>query len=122
MKKLKINEKSNKSIFEQIVEYIETLILSQELKEGEFIPSVREFAVQNSINPNTVAKAYQELQRKEFITPIRGCGLQVSVLKESFISKRKNQIILSHIEELKMKAKDLGVSQADLLKLIQENL
>ena len=113
---------NNKSIFEQIVDHIEATILSGDIKESEFIPSVREFAVKNSVNPNTVAKAYQELQRRELVQSIRGRGLQVSELKDSFLEKRKNQILLKQIDELKKTAKQLGLSTTELKDLIKEKL
>ncbi|MES2964016.1 MAG: GntR family transcriptional regulator, partial [Bdellovibrionota bacterium] len=57
-----IDPTSQTPIFQQIVDELEKRILTGELSAGDFLPSVREFAVANSVNPNTIAKAYQQLQ------------------------------------------------------------
>jgi len=122
MKKLMFNNNSGKSIFEQIVDHIEAGILTGDLVVNTFIPSVRDFAVKNSVNPNTVAKAYQELQRKDLVTSVRGKGLQVNVLKDNFIEKRKKQILKVQIKELIQTSKSLGISEKEIIKMIEENL
>lgn len=55
------------NIYEQIIEYFEKYIKLQVIRPGEKLPSVREFAKENGINPNTVQKAYIELEKKGYI-------------------------------------------------------
>jgi DNA-binding transcriptional regulator YhcF (GntR family) len=85
---------NQKAIYLQIADLICAQILSGRWAEDERIPSVREYASQLEVNPNTVMKAFEELQQKEIITMRRGMGYYVSnasvertrkFLKEEFI-------------------------------------
>ncbi len=69
-------------IYEQIYEKIIGLILNGTLKENDQLPSVRSLAKSTGVNPNTVAKAYQELERNKIIYSVPGRG--------SFISAQDN--------------------------------
>ena len=62
--------KSNKPIYEQIVEQMKFHVLKGHLKPGDAIPSVRKLALDIAITPGTVAKAYQELERQHFSSGI----------------------------------------------------
>ncbi len=65
-------------IYEQIVRHIKFAVANGGLMVGEHIPSVREAAAQLAVNPNTVARAYRELQAAGILIPIRGTGLAVT--------------------------------------------
>jgi len=71
---IEIDRLSRVSIFEQVIEQAEKLILSGAWKEGEMIPSVREMATQLSINPNTLQKAFTELERRGICYSVPGIG------------------------------------------------
>lgn len=64
---LKLSYGDRRPIYEQIKEKIKSLIISGVLKENERIPSVRELAVSMAINPNTIQKAYKELEGEGYI-------------------------------------------------------
>lgn len=74
---VKINPTSNQPIFEQIISQIKENVLKGYLKPGDALPSVRKLALQLSVTPGTVAKAYSELERQEVIVTIRGKGAYV---------------------------------------------
>lgn len=65
-------------IFEQIVNQVVFAVASGALEVGELIPSVRDLAVRLRINPNTVARAYQELEKDEVLAARRGLGMEVT--------------------------------------------
>ncbi|MBN2023684.1 MAG: GntR family transcriptional regulator [Pirellulales bacterium] len=65
-------------IYEQIVRQVKFAVAGRIVKSGEMIPSVREVARALAINPNTVAKAYRQLQLDGVLEPVRGEGLQVA--------------------------------------------
>src|SRR5580700_9448348 len=65
-------------IYEQIVAQIIYGVAAGTLEAGTFIPSVRELAEQLLIHPNTVVRAYQELERDGVVTPKRGRGMEVT--------------------------------------------
>ncbi len=114
----KINGDSHTPIFEQISREIERLIVTGQLKEGEFIPSVREFAIAHEVNPNTVAKAYQELQRSGLVAALRGKGLCVTKLDVKALGKKRIEQLTAKIHELVQFAKALGYSKAEIVQLM----
>ena len=77
---LSIDYKNPKSIHEQIEDGIKELIVNGVLKENEKIPSVRELSVSLTVNPNTVQRAYKELELSGCIYSIKGKGNFVSPL------------------------------------------
>lgn len=72
-----IDVRSSKPIYEQLVEQIKANVIKGYLKNEDLLPSVRKMAVNLGVNPNTVAKAYQELERQGVIATIRGKGTMV---------------------------------------------
>ncbi len=75
---LKLSYGDRRPIYEQIKEKIKSLIISGVLKENERIPSVRELAVSMAINPNTIQKAYKELEGEGYIYSLRSKGYFVA--------------------------------------------
>ena len=70
--------RSRKSIYEQIMDNLKELIMTGKLPFGEKLPSVRELSKQISVNPNTVQKAYRELERQGYIYTQSGMGTFVA--------------------------------------------
>lgn len=66
--------KDKRPIYEQIAERFQTMIIRGVYQEDEQLPSVRKLAVENSINPNTIQKAYTDLERRGFIYSVKGRG------------------------------------------------
>ncbi len=69
-----IDYKDTRPIYEQVVEKFKTLILKGALSPDEQMPSVRNLAMELSINPNTIQKAYSQLEREGFIYTVKGRG------------------------------------------------
>ena len=65
-------------IYAQIVRQVTIAIADGSLSPGEHVPSVRELATRLAVNPNTVARAYRELQSQDILTAVRGTGLAVT--------------------------------------------
>ena len=70
--------KSRKSIYEQVMDNLKELIMTETLASGEKLPSVRELSKQITVNPNTVQKAYRELERQGYIYTTSGVGTFVA--------------------------------------------
>lgn len=70
--------KSRKSIYEQVMDNLKELIMTETLSVGEKLPSVRELSKQITVNPNTVQKAYRELERQGYIYTTSGVGTFVA--------------------------------------------
>jgi GntR family transcriptional regulator len=114
-----LNFSSDVPIFQQIVDNLEVLILTREIKEGEFLPSVRDFAVSHSVNPNTVGKSYKILQDMGLVENVRGLGLRVTKVKEALVNKRTKELIIDRAEVLVKLAKSLHVPTEELIEIIK---
>lgn len=99
---------SKKPIYEQIVDQTQNFILSGVLKVGDKLPSVRSLSVKLSVNPNTIARAYNELSLKNIIISSAGKGFFVSneaqdnILKSSYKQLNSLDRILLELRNLKI--------------------
>ncbi len=84
---IQLNQTSNQPIFEQIISQVKLLVLKGYLRPGDSIPSVRKLALQLSVTPGTVAKAYNELERQEVIVTMRGKGTYIAQARETVPSQ-----------------------------------
>lgn len=66
------------AIYDQIVRQIKFAVASQAIEPGELVPSVRELARDLAVNPNTVSRAYRDLQSQQILNSVRGTGLEVT--------------------------------------------
>ena len=114
-----INYKSPKPLYEQIVDQVQLFISQGLLVEDQQLPSVRELAGNLGINPNTVSRAYQELERKNLILTIAGRGTFVAATDD--IQQQLHQENLSLITEtiLQLRAHNLSIEQIEQLFLQQ---
>jgi GntR family transcriptional regulator len=74
-----LNTSDDRPIYAQIGDQVKFAVAAGLLKVGELVPSVRELARQLVVNPNTVARAYRDLQAEGILEQVRGTGLQVSM-------------------------------------------
>ncbi len=111
-----INITSDKPIYEQIIENVKELTLKNILKENDKLPSVRQMATILSVNPNTVSKAYQELERQKIIHTVRGKGTFISGQSENIDNERLRKAL----EDLKTICIELGHMGYDKEKIIKE--
>ena len=119
--KIRIDFKSSTPIFQQIVNELERAILVGLVAEGSFLPSVREFAVANTVNPNTVAKAYQILQTMELAEVVRGKGLIVKKIKQKAADDRRDDLVQDKISELIKLGNSLHYSVDDLVQMLKNH-
>ena len=75
---LQIDFQNGLPIYEQVVRQVKFAIAGEDFKEGELVPSVREIARELAINPNTVARAFRQLQTDGVLQSVRGTGLAVA--------------------------------------------
>ncbi len=91
--KIKIDFHSNVAVYKQIVYEFEDMIISETLKPGDFLPSVRALAQELNVNPNTVAKAFFVLQSNGFIDSKVGVGSYVVKPPPSSVERRINELM-----------------------------
>ena len=113
-----INTRDPRPIYLQIKEGLCRLILTGVLAEGEKMPSVRELAGQLAINPNTIQRAYRELENEGFIYSLTGKGSFVAPLQEVDHSRRDAK--LAEFQSAAMELLQLGVTGAELMALLQK--
>lgn len=109
----------SRPIYLQVMEAIKKAIVRNELKPGDKIPSVRELAQELRINPNTVQKAYQELEREGITYTRRGQGNFVTEDRNRIGSLKKEimeNIIKNFIEELN----SVNLKLEDIMEKIKE--
>ncbi len=75
---LELNMSDSRPIYSQIGDRVKFAVAAGVLRPGELVPSVRDLSKQLVVNPNTVARAYRDLQTEGLLKPVRGTGLQVS--------------------------------------------
>lgn len=110
-----LDYQSRTPIYEQIVNEIERYISLGILKADEQLPSIREFAMTLGINPNTVKKAYEELERRGSITVISTKGTFVSK-NIGGVSERKIKETIKKIRDEIKELEKLGMSKEDIIK------
>lgn len=116
---MKLNTEGMKPIYVQISQWLETEILSGNIKENEKIYSQYQLAEMFNINPATAAKGLNILAGENIVYKKRGLGMFVEEnAKESIMQKRKNQILEPLIWELVMEAERLSVTADELVSMI----
>ncbi|WP_059170381.1 GntR family transcriptional regulator [Bacillus sp. FJAT-27445] len=111
--------RSRKPIYEQLVEKLKELIVNEVLKPDEQLPSVRTLAQELTINPNTIQKAYRELEIQGFIYSLKGKGSFVNPIAKG-MEKEKISQVKQELEKLILEALFLGVTVEELQAMIVE--
>ncbi|HHW09032.1 MAG TPA: GntR family transcriptional regulator [Firmicutes bacterium] len=112
---LHVDPASGVPIYLQIMEQIRSAAATGILQEGELLPSVRELAVKLAVNPNTVARAYRELQREGVITVERGMGTRISLRPPSLSPEEIASRLHNAAMRLAIEAYSLGASRRELM-------
>lgn len=113
-----LDYKDARPIYEQVVDKFQKLILTGALEPNTKMPSVRSLAVELSINPNTIQRAYSELEREGFIYTVKDRGNFVAY-DESLLRYRKDEIYRK-LEEIVREAGEIGISRQELSDYLGE--
>ena len=113
-----LDYKDTRPIYEQVVDKLQKLIINGVLEPDSKMPSVRNLAMELSINPNTIQKAYAELERLGFLYTIKGRGNFVTYNQELYLFKKKE--LLQKIEDVLEEAEEIGISREEILKDLKE--
>jgi GntR family transcriptional regulator len=111
--------RSRKPIYEQLVDKLKQLIISEVLKADEQLPSVRSLAGDLAINPNTIQKAYRELENQGYIYSVKGRGSFVNPAAH-IQNAEKVKKVLSELEKLVAEGLYLGISSEEIIELIKK--
>jgi GntR family transcriptional regulator len=111
---LKIDPKASLPIYVQIIDQVKLQVASGRLRTGDRIPTVRELASGLSINPNTVAKAYRDLEREGVLEGRPGQGSFISSRSPGLSHQRKAQIVSKSMETPLVQAYHLMLKEQDV--------
>jgi len=117
-----VDPRSSVAIYRQLVDGVKEAVARGILETGEKLPSVRELAAQVTINPNTIAKAYQELEREGIIETLRGRGTFVAARKSQKNLEEKEKAIKSMLEKIMVEAYYLQLDEKTLLALMEKTV
>ena len=106
---IQIDPRSSTPIYEQIIQQMKELCFKGLLKSGDKLPSVRELSTMIIANPNTVSKAYKELERQGIIETLRGRGTYVSENARVSLDERKMEVIKEQLKPLIIDAFYAGI-------------
>ncbi|HZT82368.1 MAG TPA: GntR family transcriptional regulator [Gemmataceae bacterium] len=109
-------------IWEQIVAQVTYAIASGALESGELIPSVRELAPRILVHPNTVAKAYQELERRGVVVSRRGKGMEVTPGAPELCRTWRRDLIRRRVRETLREAVASALSPEEVRQIVEEEL
>lgn len=112
---------NHRPIYVQIMAYINSQITRGIWKPGEKLPSVREFAIEAGVNPNTVSRTYMELERQEIVQSKRGQGTFVTENQEIIHTLKKTQAA-TQVDGFIENMRNLGLTKDEILSLVQERL
>lgn len=110
--------RSRLPLFEQIIEKFKELIIGEVLKPNEQLPPVRTISKEISVNPNTIQKAYKELEVQGYIYSIKGKG---SFVTPSFKinNKEKVNLVKKEIAKILSEAMYLGVTKDEIIEILK---
>lgn len=114
-----LDYQDRRPIYEQIVEKFQSLILNGALPPDSQLPSVRRLAMDLSINPNTIQRAYAQLVQEGFVYPVKGRGNFVSHDMEA--ASRKREMFFQELLDLIKKGRTYGVSREEFLRFADDH-
>ncbi len=115
-----INPASGRPIYQQLTEQISAAVARGRLRPDERLPSVRELSQSLVVNPNTVARAYTELEREGVLYTRPGLGVFVARLRPSLPKKARRERLLKGLDQLLVAAVQAGFSAEEFLGLVTE--
>ena len=119
---LRIDPDNGLAIYDQVVRQVKFAVAGEVLKPGDLVPSVREMAKDLAINPNTVARAYQQLQADGVLEPVRGMGLQVIAGALKRCRSERIKMIRERFEQVFAEARQSHMERDELREIVQQEL
>jgi GntR family transcriptional regulator len=108
-------------IYLQVMQQIKYLVASGRLGPGEELPSIRALAEQLLVNPNTIARAYRELEVAGVVEKRRTAGTYVAESGSPLARKERIKLLKERIDQLLVEAFQMGFDLDEVLKLVQQS-
>lgn len=116
---VRISDQDGVPIYVQLISQIKYLVSSGRLAPGEQLPPVRKLAEQLVVNPNTVARAYRELESEGVVACRRGAGVFVAEGVSPLARREQTRILAERIDQLLIEARQMNVDLESLLALVR---
>lgn len=110
-----LNYRDTRPIYEQIKDQLRRLIMTGGIAQGEKLPSVREMATQLAINPNTIARAYRELEAEGWIATVPGKGCFVCGMPDA----ETHEKLLAELDRVWASLREAGFTEEALIARVQ---
>ncbi|MCL2792839.1 MAG: GntR family transcriptional regulator [Spirochaetaceae bacterium] len=115
-----LNQADGVPIYRQIIQQIEYAILSGRMRPGDRLPTIRSLSVELKTNPNTIAKAYGELEIRGILATQVGSGTYISdkkpVMEDDSLNRKVHELVGRFMRDMR----DLGVEKRELTRIINE--
>lgn len=110
---------ASQPIYKQIIDDFKKRLIRRELKAGDKIPSQREYAEKARINPNTVQRAYREMESMNMVETLRGQGTFISISGEN-LQDIKMEMAVNLVDNFISEMESLGYSAEAMLEILKE--
>ena len=118
----RIDPSDDLAIYDQVVRQVKFAVAGEVVRVGELVPSVRELARELTINPNTVARAYRQLQADGVLEPVRGTGLVVAAGADEQCRTERVTLIRDRLRQVLFEAKQSRLDSGQLRGLVDSEL
>ena len=112
---------NDRPIYLQIASFIERDILKGKYKAGDKLPSVREFASVADVNPNTMQKAFSELEKNNIVFSSRTSGRFVTE-DEEIIQRRRVLLAKDYVNDFIVKMKEIGFNEKEIMLILRDSM
>lgn len=120
--RLNINPRLSTPVYQQVMDGIKEMVARGILAPGERIPTVREMAAELSLNPNTIAKAYQRLEQEGIIETMRSRGTFIAEPVEAADLKVAREKLTGLVDKVLVEAYHLGLEREEIEELFADSL
>jgi GntR family transcriptional regulator len=115
-----LNGRDERPIYSQIADRVKFAVAEGVLRPGDLVPSVRELSKQLVVNPNTVARAYRDLQTAGLLQPVRGMGLQVAGGAVDHCRVARRELVRQRIRAAIEEARRSQMEPAEIESILHE--
>lgn len=116
---LQIDAHNGLAVYDQIVRQVKFAVADGAIAPGELVPSVRELARELAINPNTVARAYRQLQDDGVLAAVRGTGLAVADSARRQCQSERTKLIRARLRMVLEEAANSGLDPQEIEQLVR---
>jgi GntR family transcriptional regulator len=117
---LDLNAADDRPIYSQIAERVKFAVAGGVLRPGDLVPSVRELSKQLVVNPNTVARAYRDLQTEGLLESVRGMGLQVAEEAPVRCRAARRELVRQRLRQAIEEARQSKMDPAEIEAILRE--